>query len=67
MVVEKLLDFAHRQAAPVEGQHFVIEARESTRVFGNELRLERAVATTRHLNRDRPIVGQDAFSLVPLR
>jgi hypothetical protein len=36
-------------------------------MLADQLRLERAVPVAWHLDRDRPIVGQDRLAAVPLR
>ncbi len=59
---EEGLNLAHRQAPRVEGEDLVVKAREPARVLGNELRLERARAIARHLEIQRPVVGEDGFA-----
>jgi hypothetical protein len=51
------LDFAHRQAAGIEADDPVVKAVEAALAFGNDLRLERAVAIARHRDLNRPVIA----------
>ena len=65
---EERLNLTHRQPAAVERDDLVVEAREASLVFANQLRLERALTIPRHLDRHRPVSSvSTVFPLVPLR
>ena len=63
---EEGLDLAHRHATRVERENLVVEASEPTLVLGNQLRLERALAIARHVDRQRAVVRQDRFGPCPV-
>jgi hypothetical protein len=59
---EETLDLAHRHAARVHGHDLVVEAGEAALVLGDQDRLERALPVARHLDTQRPILGQHGLA-----
>src|SRR5215218_9312514 len=53
------LDLAHRDAARVEAQDFVVEAVETGLALGDQLRLEAASPVAWHSYVDLALLGQD--------
>src|SRR5215207_8599871 len=53
------LDLAHRHAARVEAQDFVVEAIETGLALGDQLRLEAASPVAWHSDVDLAVLGQD--------
>ena len=62
----KHLNLANRHAPRIERKHLVVETGEPALVLGDQPRLERALAITRDLNRQRPVVGQDRLAACPV-
>jgi hypothetical protein len=58
LIAQEPLDLAHRHPARVHGHDLVVEAREATLVLGNEQRLEAALPVARHIQPQRPVLGQ---------
>jgi hypothetical protein len=64
---QKALNLAHRHSARIHGDDLVVEAGEASLVFADELRLEFVLPIPRHLDAQRPVVGQNVLPLLPLR
>ena len=60
------LDLTDRHSPGVERDDFVVEAIQARLAFGHDLRLEAAVAVARHLDLDRPILGQHRLGVGPV-
>ena len=58
-LVQVPLHLAHRQAAGIQRDHLVVEARQPPLMLGDQLRLEGAGPIARHRQRQRPGVGLD--------
>jgi len=59
---QKALDLAHRHAARVHGDDLVVKAGEAPFVLGDQDRGEAPVPVARHVDPQRPLVGQDGLA-----
>ena len=58
------LDLPHAHAPPIHPDHLLIEAGKSSLIIGNELRVERASAVARNVERKPAALGQHCLLAV---
>lgn len=63
---EERLDLAHGHPAGVERDDLVVEPREASLVFADELRLKCALAIARDGQRQRPLLGEHGLPAAPV-
>jgi hypothetical protein len=63
---EKTLDLAYRHPTGIEGQDLVVKPCEAPLVFRNEPRFERPVAIARHVQGERPVIGEHGLAACPV-
>jgi hypothetical protein len=63
---QEALDFPHGHAPRVQRQNLVVEAREPAFVFADQPRFEAPLAIARHVDRQRPVIGQHGLAARPV-